>query len=467
MPLDNNIKLILEANPGFTIEEANDFYTQWKRHKELAARPQVSSGQVLAEQNRPLSQGFSTFAQEGARGVSEIAQVLNNPLTATGGMLRTALSPTVGAGAAVGTTAQNVLANVPGLGGASGVIPASGAAIADALTQVGLGPGIIKGTAALGKAGLRGVAKFIAPGELREAGVEIAAGKLGRPQELIARVLAEPTSKRLFKEMEQAENVPIRPIYDLVEGVFQKEVNSNLPEFSTINILNTLKGSLKASLDNPNLTQSYEALADTTQRLGGKARALIERRPNTARNLYELRASILDKMDEISPTIKKANAEYRKELATDDLLLSLRNSDPGAQFKRLLEMDRSLAKAFDPKDLRELQNIAEEMSTIASTVPAGGFRQVMSVITEAPRKMFTNPKGRALLRNSMQPVSTTGMVNPKRIYAAVQLWNAKEHTEKVLETMKKPGIPIEQKIAAAQMQTQMEQQLQQTIGEAP
>lgn len=459
MPVDKNIQLILDANPGITIEEAQEAYSSFKLEQDQqakrAAQPQVTSGQVLAEENRPFNRGLEAGIREGGKSVEEISQILSRPLTAGMGVLRSATVPGVAFGGAVGTTTQNILSQVPGLGGAGGVIPAGGAAVTDAMTQMFTGPKTLNVAAQGGKALFRGLGKFVAPGAVREAGVEVAAGKMGAPKEFLERLYAEPKSATLFKATEAAQpNVPTANVVKFIDQAYRHELNMATPDPSTINRLKALIDKFKGGDD-----ALYVDLRDEAQRLALRARGLAERNPIAAKNLREARSGMLDAMDQVSPAIKAANRQYRLESATDEIIHSLRSSDAGTQFKKLLEDDRSIAGIFGKKTTGELASLADELSTVASAVPAGIGRQILSVITEGPRELIMTETGRKLLRGSLQPVSKTGNVNPTRIFSAVQLWKAKEQAEAAFEAVKDPNVSFDDKMEALQKKQQLDQQI--------
>src|SRR5262245_36410504 len=98
----------------------------------------VSAAEQLAEDNRPLGQALSATGSAGMSGISDMAN--GGPLTKIMGLLKTINAPSEGAGAFMGTGVHNMLSSIPGLGGPSGVVPAAGAAITDAATQLLSGP---------------------------------------------------------------------------------------------------------------------------------------------------------------------------------------------------------------------------------------------------------------------------------------------------------------------------------------
>jgi len=131
----------------------------------------TTPGQVLREENNPLTKGLSGTMGELAAGGGEVMGG-EGMLQRLLGLARMANAPGVGAGNAVGTTVQNVLANIPGLGGAGGVLPAAGAAGADAITQLLTGPAVGKAAISTGKAVAQIPARVLAPGVIRQAGKE-------------------------------------------------------------------------------------------------------------------------------------------------------------------------------------------------------------------------------------------------------------------------------------------------------
>lgn len=403
-----------QATPGKTAGAAAQF-----RAQEKSQAPLTTPERELISANRPLSRAGKALAGELGSGLQSTGQ---GGLGAVLGPLQFLNAPAIGAGAAVGTTAQNVLAQIPGLGGASGVVPAAGAALADAATQLLTGPGIIKSVISGGKAAAKGVGEILAPGAVRRAGGEAIAKRLGSRPDVVERIFATPESQGLFEVARKTGEIGVEPLSRTVRDVLRgfKSKIAKAPARVT-KFLGDISENLKGRT-----TIDYSDAIDLAQdiRLEGQA-ALSGARanPRVAKGLLEARDKLITELDKINPAIRQANAAYRKESATLDIMNSVRSGAPGTNLEKLLENDPSIAKAFGKQAVKDILDIANALNDVAGATPMGGFRQILSAVTEPLGQMLSSDGGRAILRQTLLP---TGNRTPRGLVFAVQLWRSQE-----------------------------------------
>jgi hypothetical protein len=120
---------------------------------------------------------------------------------------------------------------------------------------------------------------------------------------------------------------------------------------------------------------------------------------------------------------RQANRLYRQEQATIDVMNAVRAGTPGTSLDKFIENNKDVIKAFSPAAVKEISAIANRLNTVASSVPAGGFRQAFSAVVEMTglHGMIASETGRAVLRKAL---SNTPDKIPSALSAAVQLWRA-------------------------------------------
>jgi hypothetical protein len=333
------------------------------------------------------------------------------------GLAKLINAPAVGAGSAVGTTTQNILGNIPGLGGPGGVIPSGGAALADAATQLVTGPAVIKGAVRGVKATGQILPRILAPGHLRSAGAEAIAMELGAPATTLERVFSTPASKAAYKLAESQGPAPTATMRDIVEQAFMTHGNMSNPSPGALNYLSKLE---KKFADYKQLP--YGDVMKEIQALKSKADAAFSgARPDNllGQTLREARELLIEQLDNISPIYRQANRLYRQEQATIDIVNAVRAGTPGVNLEKLIENSPDVAKAFSKPVIKEITHIAKELNDVASATPAGGFRQTLASLAKPVTDMLTTDIGRALLRASLR---SPGEKTPRAITAAVQTY---------------------------------------------
>ena len=344
----------------------------------MQAHTRVSPSQVNIEENRPIARAGEALE----RGVTGGLEAMFAPESSMGerllGIPRLLAAPGEGVGEAFGTTAQNVLGAVPGLGGPSGVVPAAGATAANLYGQFITGAALAKG---LGMAG-RGIGRlFKAPANKEAVIGELAKESLGQPGNFGERVMQMgQEAKALFQAAEQAGPVPLQGIKRAVSSNLDKAEGMLKPS-AELTGKTGLLSSLSERLAVPQRA-SYGRLMEFEQELGRKARDLLKGAnpdSNSAFLLNKTRSEILDAMDQVSPIIKQANARYKLDIVSRDVIEILRGANPGAKLRTALEADPIMANVLNirtPKALDALVAKADEIGKIAD--PLSRSQQVIS-----------------------------------------------------------------------------------------
>lgn len=428
---DDSYGRFAEGTPDATIKAAilKDFPNAFGAPQAPAtftktAVPQATPEKVLAEENRPLQSGFGTMVGEAGSGISEMGQ--EGVLSKVMGLLRTINAPATGAGDVIGTGVHNILANIPGLGGASGVIPAAGAAGANAVTQLLSGPQMIKSAIGGGKELIKGAGKILAPNIVSEAGQEAAMKTLGAVTPTIERVFAEPASKAKYLLAENSGPVATDPLRQIVENAFNSEAfGMASPSKKALSVLSDLE-----QFFSQGTKMAYGKIMDNVQRLKAEADAAltgVRSNPALAKVLNNAREEILDELDKVNPAYRQANKLYRQEQATIDFAKALRTATPGAAIENMIEADVGIAKVFSKKQISEVLQIAKQLNTVASGRPVGEIKQIIAPIAEGIAKMLgaNTSAGRVILGNVLKETTgQMGKINPERLTMAVQAWRA-------------------------------------------
>ncbi len=385
-------------------------------------QPQVTPEQVLVEENRPFLQGLQAGANESLAGVGGMSK--EGAMNKIMGLLKLINTPAVGAGGAIGTGVQNTLAQIPGLGGAAGVIPAGGAALADAATQLLAGPKIFKGAIQGGKEVIKGAGKILSPGLVNEVGQAAAMKTLGAAPTAIERVFEAPKSKALYTLAENSGPVPTPAIAKELQGVFFREAGMSNPNNTALQYISNLERKFGS---NPQL--SYGQVIEEAQalkKLADKHLYGASGDPSLGQSLMKAREIVLDQLDRINPALRMANRAYRQEQATIDIAQALRNSSPGMALDKLIEKSPDVAKAFSQQQIKEVAHIAKELNSVASGKPVGEFKQVIAPFAEGLAKILgaNTSLGRAAIG---QALKETGNRLPDALNKVILAWKAGEN----------------------------------------
>jgi len=340
------------------------------------------------------------------------------------GLARAANAPAVGAGRAVGQTTQNVLANtVPEFlgGGAGGVVPAAGAALADAATQLVTGPKVIKEGLKVAKDVYQIPARILAPGIVRKAGGEAIAQGLGAPASSLERVFQTPASKAAYTLAESQGPVPTTDLADTIQQAFFSHADLANPNKGALKYLSNLEAKFRGQQQLP-----YGDVMKEIQALKAKADSAFESTSPEGKllgqTLRDAREYLIDELDRVSPLYRQANRLYRQESAVTDVMNAVRQGTPGANLEKLIENHPDVAKAFSQKTIKDISQIAGQLSDVASSTPAGGFRQAAQAVSKPVMDMlFGGDWGRALLRQSLRAPKDQ---LPRALAGAVQTYRA-------------------------------------------
>ena len=284
-----------------------------------------------------------------------------------------------------------------------------------------------------GKSVFKGLSELINPGALKEAGVEAVAERLGQAPRSLERIFTTPKSQAAYKAVQQEGQITLKGVADAIQSAQTDLENLANPPKAAINWLKNLgtkfnpvkvvqeeKLSSGGILDisgkpiPPRIIQSkitgtntadYGNVVEEMQILKARANAAFRKADNaTGIAFNEARAKILDKLDQISPAVKKANALYRKEQSTQDIINVVRGGNPGANIRKLFENDALVAGTFTPGEVKDIYKITDLISDVASSAPAGLGRQALSAITEPIGQALASDVGRYLLRKTLTPV---------------------------------------------------------------
>ena len=407
------------TNPSTTPELRSDMV---KQAAPAAASQMTTPGQVLREENNPLSKGLSDTASEAVAGGSQV--VSGGMLEKLLGLARMANAPAVGAGRAVGQTVQNVLANtVPEAlgGGAGGVIPAGGAALADAATQLFTGPKVIQKGIQVAKEAYQIPARILAPGLVRKAGQEAIAMGMGQPGAVLERVFQTPASKAAYTLAESQGAVPTADLADTIQQAFFKHADLSNPNNGALGYLSNLEAKFRGTKQ-----LAYGDVMEEIQALKARADSAFNSTSPTGKllgqTLSQAREYLIQELDKISPLYRQANRLYRQESAVTDVMNAVRQGTPGANLEKLIENNPDVAHAFSKNTIKNISQLAGQLSDVASTTPAGGFRQAAQAISKPVMDMlFGGEWGRALLRQALR---APGDQLPRALAGAVQTYRA-------------------------------------------
>jgi hypothetical protein len=323
---------------------------------------QTTPGQQLREDNNPVTQGLQA-------GASKFGEGILGKLGAIG----------AGLGQASGTTAHNILSNIPGLGGPAGVIPAAGAALAhaggtflgDTVTGNLIGSLLARAPTAAVDAinavrakGVGGAAKDLLPTITKEGKInQLASQTLGQPATFGERV-ANPVAndaKTLYKVAETQAPVPTQDLANHVFDALQHEDAAANPNSITVK---TLGGLYNKFSNSPNL--AYSDVLDEAQRLRKTAQGLQVRQPQAAATLNDVRQGMLDLLDQTSPVARQAGQLYRKDLLAKDVLEALRTPSPGDKIRTMLEQDPKIATTFGLDTPDKIEAFAKQADKIGA-----------------------------------------------------------------------------------------------------
>jgi hypothetical protein len=345
----------------------------------------MTAADFLSQDNRPLSKGLSTTAKELSEGVNNLmggGSTLDQILSPA----KIVFAPTVGAGDAVGTMVQNSLARVPGLGGAEGVVPAAGAAIANAGTQLASGQAVGKMAMGLLRAGGKAIGSISNPGLMRETGVELVAKKLGQPGSTIERFLKKPASKTAFEAVDAkaGEVLKAQPIQAAVGDVLTAEAQASTPSGALARLQK-----LHSKLGDKTVT--YDWVQREAKSLQNAARDLVGKDSDAAASLRDARQVLLKALGTHGDELATANRLTLSEKNAGRVIDNLRSANPGVQIRKLLDKQPALKGSLDKDKVDFVTNMADYLSDIPTATPTGSGRLLITAATEPIGQLLANP----------------------------------------------------------------------------
>ena len=355
--------------------------------------------------------------------------------------------------AALATGGLSIPAQMAIQGGVEGLMQGTGIAEPNPLQAVlaaSLPPGLKFGTT-VGRGLRKGAAEIVTPSGLRGAGVETVAERIGQPMTTVERVFKTPASQALYQAAKAQGGLTAQDA-SLVRNAIRQTIDDyrKLPNHSKaalkmmrdfeINVaarpaqraevptgLVGLQGqSLFKEVQTSAATEAmdYDHLIRELQILNLNAGDAFRGGNSTlGQALKDVRNNVMGALnDSGSPAIRVANTAYYKEASAREILnQALRPGDVRAKIAVMLEREPAIGKAFGPDAIKDVMNTAELMSTVASSQPVGGWRQMLSALMEPVEQMFMSDKGREALRSMMKNAKTPREFQTKLNTAAQML----------------------------------------------
>lgn len=346
---------------------------------------QTTPGEQLRQDNNPVVQGLQAAGSK-----------LTEPGVA-GGIFNKLAAPGAGLGQAAGTTAHNILSNIPGLGGPAGVIPAAGAALAH-------GAGTILGDTATGKLvggalgdllakapqafvdainavrskGLTGAISDALPAITKEGKINQLAPQLGQPATFGERV-ANPVSgqaQALYKLAEAQGPVKTSDLADSMFEAYSHEQQMSSPNSVASKAIGELYNKFA---NNPQL--AYADVLEEAQRLRRTAQGLAVRQPQASHALMDTYNTMLDTLDNASPLAKQAGKLWRQDMLATDIIKTMRGDNPGSKIRNMLEAEPSIAASFGWDTPAKIEGLAKAADKIGATQSRADLIKKLSIGT--------------------------------------------------------------------------------------
>lgn len=264
--------------------------------------------------------------------------------------------------------------------------------------------------------GIEAAGELFRPGVIREAGAEVAAGKMGQPIASTTRALGEKASKKAYEEASQVAGKV--DVSSFIDDALKDVTSVSNPSPKVVRYLDNMKKKLSGSQDYTVLKRELDGLRNQAEG------ALRQGRNAEGRAFYELRTQALDKMDDLSPSIKQANAIYRNEETAKSVLSVLRRPSAGTKMRELFENDSLIAHTFKdrPGTVDELYRIADKLGSIASESPMGLGNRILGAMNNLSEVVISDEKARAMLRWALDSTTKANLSSlPKKINQVGQL----------------------------------------------
>ena len=302
------------------------------------------------------------------QGPSALQQMGRGALTGLGATLP-ALIPGVGPGmTALRFAAESALPMAAEtLAQKTGLAEESGEQIAAAGITGPLTRGLLGTPARIRAVGRAGSGAFL-PQATRRKGTELVMKELpggGKVDPLYAAARADPTplNKATF--------------IGVLDKAVTKESSMATPTGGSIRILKNLQNRITTT------DMSYGDMVDEVQRLQDQAStAFAHKNKVTGKLLSEAAKDTLGEMDKLNPTLKAANAAFRKQAASEGIQTAMRKADPSTAIEELFAKNALVSGALSDVQRKAIQDLADRVGRAAPKTAMGAGRVVMQATAE-------------------------------------------------------------------------------------
>jgi len=415
----------------------------WDGKRITPIKPTATTAeQQLAEDNPAFSKGLEALLSEVTQGAGSMAEL--SPGGLVGGAAQIFNAPFAGAGETAGTATQNLLARVPGLGGAGGVVPAAGGALANAVTQVGTGQALMTPL-------IRGAAKVfgrvVAPAATRTAAGEAALEKTGATGNMIKRAYELPESKAAYAAAEAQPPLPAAGLareFRTAEQSASKSIQARparrmiretadilhppikVPEVpGAPNMGAYLAGKQKAADElaeafrqRPS-TVSWKQAIDHVQNMRNSAMELYDRGLNIGgKTLSDASEKVMNKLSSVSSEYATANKLYNREQSINRVAEIFTKPGPSSKLGLLFQKDKMTKAAFSLDEAKMFEKMARFMDTIGATGSPfhGPAARIFDAASSPLSALIRSRGGMAIMRQVFK-----GGITPNAISTAGQL----------------------------------------------
>jgi hypothetical protein len=228
-----------------------------------------------------------------------------------------------------------------------------------------------------------------------------------------------PASKAAYTLAESQGPVNTLDMADTLEQAFFKHADLSNPNQGALryisNVQRKMAGGKLAYGDVMEEVQALKARADSAFNSTAPEGKIL------GNTLMQAREMLINELDKTSPLYRNANRLMRQESATRDIMNAIRSGAQGVNMEKLLENNPDIVQAFGPEAVKDIMAITNKLNSVASTTPAGGFRQFVAAAATPLTNMMASPVGRSILRWTVtQPNERI----PQALTAAIQTYKA-------------------------------------------
>ena len=249
---------------------------------------------------------------------------------------------------------------------------------------------------------------------VREAATDIASRTAGRPGSFLERVFTTPVSRAAFQQARaNVSDVPLQSIGQaLSDSLTTTRLGTKVADSHLKDMVRRYQGRAVAP---------YDQLLDEAQNFEKVAQGLETRSPASAAKLRNVRKTMLDAMDAISPDIKNANTLYRKEMIGKDVTAAMRSGNPTKEISQYFENNPDAAKVVGSDKVNLIKKIALEFGDVSPNSPEGGmFRSIIGALGPMSGPMLMSDLGQIILKSSM----VSGRPTAAGLATAASFWRA-------------------------------------------